>query len=86
MVGDINIFYELKARLQSSHLPCLGESCVSSTPGEQNQLHFSLIKLAKTQISASQEIICFFFNILTFGLCQTEMVVLALLLLKLPVS
>lgn len=69
------MFYELKARLQSSHLPCLGESCVSSTPGEQNQLQFSLIKLATTQISGSQEIICLslFYFILTFGLCRAEM-------------
>lgn len=38
-LGILICFYEGKARLQSSHLPCLGGgSCVSTTPGEQNRL------------------------------------------------
>ena len=66
------MFYKLKARLQSSHLPCLGGSCVSTTPGEQNRLQFSLIKLAENQDFWFTGNYLFFFN-LTFGLGQTEM-------------
>jgi len=70
------MFYELKARLQSSHLPCLGGggqggSRVSTTPGDQNQLQFSLIKLAENQGFWLTGNYLLFLN-LTFGLGQAE--------------